>query len=107
MFAAYLWQSCVKLGTSMEWHETARALGGIAVLGKTVEDAEEELGFPRGYTALNQPDIEPYRWQVLRQQADGCLIEAQFERWLQKYLPRPEPLPPYEHQTSTKTPKCP
>jgi len=65
-------------------------------LGKTIEDAEEELGFSRGWTDISRPSIEPYRWQTLRQQADGCLIERQFERWLNRYLPRPEPLPPFK-----------
>lgn len=65
----------------------------FGALGKTVEDAEEELGLPRGWTHSGDPDMEPYRWQALRRQADGCLIEAQFERWLKKYLPRPDPLP--------------
>jgi hypothetical protein len=68
----------------------------FAALGKTIEDAEEALGFPRGWTDIGRSDIEPYRWQVLRQQADGCLIEEQFERWLDKSLPRPEPPPPFE-----------
>jgi hypothetical protein len=65
-------------------------------LGKTIQDAEEELGFPRGWTDMGRPDIEPHRRQALRQQACGCLIERQFERWLNKYLPRPEPLPPFK-----------
>lgn len=62
--------------------------------GKTIEDAEEELGFPRGWTDLGDRDLEPYRWQALRSQADGCLIQEQFERWLSKSLPHPDPLPP-------------
>ena len=69
----------------------------FAVLGKTIEDAEEELGLPRGWTDIGRSDFEAYRWQLLRQQADGCLIEEeQFEHWLNKALPRPEPLPPFE-----------
>jgi hypothetical protein len=64
-------------------------------LGKTVEDAEEELGFSRGWTDINQPDIEPYRWELLRKQADGCGIEEQFDTWLDKELERPGRLPPY------------
>lgn len=68
----------------------------FATLGKTIEDAEEELGLPRGWTDLGRPEIEPYRWQTLRSQADVFLIEAQFERWLKKGLPRPQPLPPFK-----------
>lgn len=68
----------------------------FAELGKTIEDAEEELGFPRGWTDIGQPGIDSYRWQLLRQQADGCLIEKQFERWLKESLPHPSPLPPFK-----------
>lgn len=68
----------------------------FAKFGKTIEDAEEELGFPRGWTDIGQPGTDPYRWQILRKQADGCLIEEQFERWLNKSLPRPAPLPPFK-----------
>ena len=64
-------------------------------LGKTVEDAEEELGFPRGWTDIGDPSIEPHRWHALRRQVDGCLIEEQFQRWLEKQLPRPVPPPPF------------
>jgi hypothetical protein len=35
-------------------------------IGKTIEDAEEELGFPRGWTDIGDPDSIPYRWQLLR-----------------------------------------
>ena len=65
-------------------------------MGKTIEDAEQELGFPRGWTDIDRPGIEPYRWQALRKQADGCLIEDQFEHWLKKYLPRSNSLPPFK-----------
>lgn len=68
----------------------------FSALDKTIEDAEEELGFPRGWTDLGNPEIEPYRWEALRKQADGCLIEEQFKLWLNKYLPRPQPLPPFK-----------
>jgi hypothetical protein len=64
----------------------------FTLLGKTIEDAEEELGLPRGWTDIGQHDKDPYRWQFLRSQADTCLIEMQFRRWLNKSLPRPEPL---------------
>lgn len=60
----------------------------FATLGGTVEDAEQELGFPPGWTDLGISEIEPHRWEALRKQADGCLIEQQFERWLQKSLSR-------------------
>lgn len=67
----------------------------FASLAKTVEDAEEELGFQRGYTDTGDPRAMPWRWEMLRRSADGCQIEDQFDRWLGKTLPRPDPLPPF------------
>jgi hypothetical protein len=67
----------------------------FARAGKTIEDAAEELGFPRGWTRFGDSEDEPYKWKALRARADGCQIEEQFERWLGKYVPRPEPLPPF------------
>ncbi|WP_031431523.1 hypothetical protein [Methylomicrobium agile] len=75
-----------------QWYFTEEHFRSI---GKTIEDAEEELGFPRGWTDIKQPDIEPYRWELLRKRADGCGIEEQFHTWLDRELERPEPLPPY------------
>lgn len=63
--------------------------------GKTIEDAEEELGFPRGWTDIGGPNSEPYRWEALRREADGCGIQEQFEFWLGKTVPTPELMPPY------------
>lgn len=64
----------------------------FSALGKNIEDGEEELGFPHGWTDIGEQDAEPHRWQMLRNQADGCHIEKQFERWLDKTLPRPKPI---------------
>lgn len=58
-------------------------------LGKTVEDAEEEIGFPRGWTAVSGYE-EDTRWRYLRTQADGCNIQQQFEEWLGKRVPHPD-----------------
>lgn len=63
--------------------------GNFMALGKTIEDAEQEIGLPRGWTDIGKPDLEPNRWQCIRQQASGCLINEQFERWLNKVIPRP------------------
>lgn len=68
--------------------------GNFAALGKTIEDAEEELGLPRKWTDIGKIELEPYRWELLRRQAEGCLIEPQFQRWLNKQLPHKVPLPP-------------
>ena len=65
----------------------------FASVGKSIEDAEEELGFPRGYTDIGKPELHLYRWEMLRRQADGCLIDRQFARWLGQQVPGPEKLP--------------
>ncbi|MBA3967084.1 MAG: hypothetical protein H0X47_15190 [Nitrospirales bacterium] len=62
-------------------------------IGKTIEDAEEELGFPRGWTDLGEPDSIPYRWQLLRDQTSGCDIDNVFLKYLGKTTPYPELLP--------------
>lgn len=68
----------------------------FACLGKTIEDAEEEFGLPRGWTdIIGRPKAEPYRWEALRRQTDGCGLLKQFDRWLGCTLPEPEPLPPF------------
>jgi hypothetical protein len=59
-------------------------------IGKTIEDAEAELGFPRGWTGIGMVDADAWRWKTIRKMAGGCLIEEQFERWLQKTLPHPD-----------------
>lgn len=58
-------------------------------LGKTVEDAEEDLGFERGWTLLSGLD-EDVCWRLLRTRADGCNIQPQFEEWLGKRVPHPD-----------------
>lgn len=67
----------------------------FAALGKTIEDAEEEIGWPTGYTDIGDPESLPWRWELIRRSADGCLIQELFQKWLRKTVPRPEPLPPY------------
>jgi hypothetical protein len=69
-----------------QWHMTAEHWRSQ---GKTIEDAEVALGYPRGWTAL-YPGDEAERWHLLRRDADGCNIQSQFERWLGKRHPHPE-----------------
>lgn len=64
-------------------------------MGKTIEDAEEELGFPRGWTDIGDPEALPYRWQLLRDNTCGCEINHLFERYLGKITPVPDRLPEY------------
>lgn len=61
----------------------------FASIGLTIEDAEEELGYPRGWTASAGQSLA-VRWRLLRQEADGCGIRAQFDSWLGLTLPHPD-----------------
>jgi len=83
----------IELGTIVDGQQYFTE-ANFAELGKTVEDAEEELGLPRKWTDIGRPELEPYRWELLRRQADSCIIDQQFEEWLGKRLPRSEKLPP-------------
>lgn len=58
-------------------------------LGLSIEDAEEELGLPRGWSGVSGFD-EAVRWKYLRMEADGCQIQRQFEGWLGKRVPHPD-----------------
>jgi hypothetical protein len=61
----------------------------FALDGRTIEDAEEALGFPHGWTAVSGYDEET-RWRYLRREADGCNIQEQFHRWLSKTVSYPD-----------------
>ena len=61
----------------------------FASMGKTIEDAIEEIGFPRGWSAVSGFD-EDTQWRCLRKEVDGCNIQDQFHRWLGKVVPYPD-----------------
>ncbi len=65
-------------------------------LGKTIEDAEEELGFPRGWTDTGDAEALPYRWQLLRDSVTGCEVNHIFDKYLGKTAPCPEKPPEYQ-----------
>ncbi|MFT3787818.1 MAG: hypothetical protein QM770_16880 [Tepidisphaeraceae bacterium] len=65
-------------------------------IGKTIEDAEEELGYPRGWTNIGKPELDAYRWELLRRRTPGCEINGLFEAYLGETTPCPEPLPQLE-----------
>jgi hypothetical protein len=66
-------------------HYTAE---NFAKLGKTVEDAEEEIFGVRGWTKVpGYPD--EYRWQAIRDSQIGCEIDNIFMEYLGKEAPRP------------------
>jgi len=60
-------------------------------LGKTIEDAEQELGFPRGWTDIGQAFSGPQRWAALRHtQTVGCQLNDLFLRYLGKQVEGPD-----------------
>lgn len=59
-------------------------------IDKTIEDAEEELGFPRGWTDIGNPNFIEHRWQALRDSATGCEINDIFYAYLNKHTPIPD-----------------
>lgn len=64
-------------------------------IGKTVEDAEEEVGLQRGWTDIGDPTTTPYRWQSLRDRVGGCEINPLFRKYLNRSTPSPERLPDF------------
>jgi len=70
-----------------KWNYTSE---NFKKLGKTIEDAEEELGFPRGWTDIGEPSMTKERWKVLRSRELGCEINHIFDKYLGKTFLQPE-----------------
>jgi hypothetical protein len=98
VFDCYTDLACIVDG---QWYFTEE---NFRSMNKSIEDAETELGMPRGWTSIGDPAAEPYRWELLRRNADGCNLQSQFERWLKKQVPRPARLPPYVPKTGPAAP---
>ncbi len=81
----------VVLGPHVDAHQHYTA-DHFARIGKTIEDAEEELFGFRGWTASPDLPVE-YRWQIIRDSQPGCEINHLFEKYLGKTAPAPERLP--------------
>ena|GEM_PF-1697607 len=60
-------------------------------MGKTIEDAEESLGFPRGWTDIGKDSSELQRWAALRYtQTIGCQLNDLFFRYLGRQIEGPD-----------------
>jgi hypothetical protein len=59
-------------------------------IGKTIEDAEEECGFPRGWTDTGEKKFFHHRWQTLRDSQPRCEINHLFKKYLGKCTPIPK-----------------
>ena len=72
------------------WHFTPEHFRS---LGLTVEDAEEAMGFPRGWTAVGEASLEQIleRWHLLiRHHCVGCQIADLFYEYLGETFNGPE-----------------
>ena len=61
-------------------------------LGLSIEDAEEALGFPRGWTKISGTENElKERWHLIRRtQAVGPTIQDIFQRYLGRIIEGPD-----------------
>lgn len=78
-----------KFGPEIDAHQRYTA-EYFASIGKTIEDAEEELGYPRGWTDIGDKKFIDYRWKLLRDNSIGCEINHIFEKYLDRTTPVPE-----------------
>jgi hypothetical protein len=70
------------------WHYTSDSFQG---LGRSIEDAEEELGFPRGWTNSAEALSLDERWRLLRAtQTVGCQVDHLFQQYLGEHFAGPD-----------------
>ena len=70
------------------WHYTE---DHFRLMGKTFEDAIEELGFPREWVTAAAGLPESARWRTLRStQTVGCQLNVLFDRYLGKTIIGPD-----------------
>jgi len=72
-----------------QWYFTGES---FAVRGRGIEDALEELGFPRTWlsAALNEAISEEDAWRLIRSQQPACIVNDIFWRHLGKSIPDPD-----------------
>ena len=77
----------VVFGPSIDPHQhyTAEHFKSI---GKSIEDAEEELFGRRGWTDVSGVTLD-YRWQMLRDSLQGCQIDNLFSKYTECGRPQP------------------
>lgn len=82
-----VYRCCTDFGPEINAHQHYTA-EHFAKLGKTIEDAEEELFGVRGWTEVPGYS-EDYRWQTIRDSLVGCEIDHLFTEYIGKEAPRP------------------
>lgn len=81
----------VSFGTYIDPHQYYTA-ANFKRLGKTIDDADEEVIGTRGWTHVDGWP-EAYRWDALRNSVPGCRISGLFTQYLNKHKPHPPCLP--------------
>lgn len=86
-----VFQLYVRFPTDLDdrWHYTAQH---FTSRGMAIEDAEEALGYPRGWTRLNGSEEELVeRWRILRKlHASGPVIQDIFQKYLNRAIDGPD-----------------
>jgi hypothetical protein len=74
-----------------QWHYTEPH---FRRMGKSIEDAAEELGFHSGWMSTTPEIPEAEKWRTLRRtQAVGCQLNDAFQRYLGRILMGPDDMP--------------
>jgi hypothetical protein len=81
---AFPYHSCPRRAITLE---------GIVALKLSVEDIEETIGLPRGWTASGDPAMKPRRIKLLRDEVDGLDFPTlkRLARWKAASVNLPEP----------------
>ncbi len=70
------------------WYYTEE---NFKLLGKSIEEAEEELGFPRGWTDIGDSTLFAERWRSIRAtQTVGGEINDLFQEYLGEHFVEPD-----------------
>ena len=77
--------SCFRTVVDPRWYFTE---GNFRNMGKTLEDALNELGFPSSWAAACPPETDA--WAVLRCQQPITRLNPLFENYLGKFIPDPD-----------------
>jgi hypothetical protein len=70
------------------WYFTAE---NFQKLGKTIQDALVEMGFPKNWLEIDAQISLEDRWKILRKtQTSGCQIDFLFEKYLNEHFSSPD-----------------
>lgn len=70
-----------------QWHFTRQ---NFEAMGKTVDDALEEMGFPRGWLAVPGEATDERAWRALRSQQPPNQVNDLFLRYIGRRIAGPD-----------------